>query len=76
MAYTAISIKGGKTIVRAVQRLALIKELESGQKQTIGKLVYDAMLSTYGDELLDAISFFENTGHQNDHLELNNVGEV
>lgn len=70
MAYSAISIKGGKKIVKAVGRVALKRTLDTGEKQTVGELVYNAMLNTYGQELEDAISFFENNGVSNHQLDV------
>jgi len=58
MQYSAISVKGGKDIVKAMKRLAMSRSLESGKVQNVGELVHKALISTYGEELERELSFF------------------
>ncbi|GEM_PF-4546049 len=68
MSYSAISIKGGKPIVKALRRIAMQKSLSEGRKVTVGELVYNAVYNTYKTEVIEAFSFFEEDVHSSEHM--------
>jgi len=62
MSYTNVPVKGGKVVSKALSRIASKRELESGEKVPIGGLVLNALVSTYGAEFREAVSFFAESG--------------
>jgi hypothetical protein len=57
--YTAISVLGGKNVVKAMNRLAMKRSLKTGKAHTVGELVRNAIVQTYGDEFENELSFFD-----------------
>lgn len=66
--YTAISIKGDSKVVKAMKRLAMRKQLETGKSHTVGEMVLNAVVHTYGDDFAKELSFFANDDDFNHHL--------
>lgn len=65
--YTAISVLGGKNVVKAMNRLAMKRSLKTGKTHTVGELVRKAITETYGEEFENELSFFDKDGSLKNH---------